>query len=136
MTDPRRRRTVAISVLAPISAALLSAATAWAIEHDPTEAANGAPASSAGSSDHKLSDLRGRVRHATHEYNVARRTLANVERQIRVRADAIRVVRAANARQLSARPAGRSTYAPSSVPAPIAPSPAPPPTTQSTTGAS
>jgi hypothetical protein len=148
MTSPRRRRTVAVSVVASLSAVALGTAVDWAIQHDPLSA-DASAAKADPTRDPRAAQLRAEIRRATAVYMADRHRLIRLQHEVRRRARAVAAQRAANAARLAAASAGSaassggSAYAaagstgPSSgsTPAPPPPPPPPPPT-QSTTGAS
>jgi hypothetical protein len=162
MINARRRRTVAISVLAPLSAYALSAAVDWAIGHSPVPADAAADVAKP-ARDPRVAQLRADIRRATSEYKADRHRLLRLQREVGHRAKQVSAQRAANAARIAAAqaaavaagssssggtsyvppPAGTSsstsgglTPAAGPAPAPPPPPPPPPPPTQSTTGAS
>jgi hypothetical protein len=144
MTSSRleRHKFTALLVLAPVTAASLSVATSWALEHDPlssTASATSAPPAPP-AVPLALRALEARVASATRRFETTRLALLDVERRIHV-----------TARQIAAaKESGRSTpssagssggapvYVPPTQSASVAPAPppAPPPPVSTTTGAS
>jgi hypothetical protein len=152
MTSPRRRRTVAVSVLASLSAVALGTAVDWAIQHDPLSS-DASAAKAEPTRDPRAAQLRAEIRRATAVYMADRHRLIRLQHEVGRRAREVAAQRAANAARLAAARAaagagsagssGGSAYAAAgstgtssgSTPAPPPPPPPPPPT-QSTTGAS
>jgi hypothetical protein len=160
MTSPSRRRAIAVSTLAPLTAVALGGAVGWEIGHDSAPSDVVGARAARPSTDPRAVALRADVEHARASYNADRRQLVSLQREIadrtrevaRLRAENVARIAAAEAAAARAWSSAASTsgsgYAPASsggsaaggsappAPAPAPAPPPPPPPTQSTTGAS